>query len=62
MLLVANKASFQEGESMEKKKNAGLAIGAIIIGLAALPVAALVNWVAGLVLLALPVFMVYKAS
>jgi len=45
-----------------KKKNAALAVAAIITGTLAMPVAAFISWVAGIVLLSVPVFLVYKAS
>lgn len=47
---------------MSKKKGAFLGVAALIMGIVALPVAALVNWMAGLVLLSVPVFLIYKAS
>ncbi len=50
--------SFMSG----KKKSPILALTAIVVGLAALPVAAFFDWVAGLIMLGLPVLMVYKAS
>lgn len=47
---------------MSKKRGALLGVAALITGIVALPVAALVNWMAGLVLLTVPVFLIYKAS
>ena len=46
----------------QRHSNTGMAIAALVIGVAALPVAAMVNIVAGLFMLGLPVLMVYKAS
>jgi len=45
-----------------KKSNPFLAVGAIFVGIAAMPVAAFVNIVLGLAMMALPVWMIYKAS
>ena len=45
-----------------KKPNPYMALGAMFIGIAAMPVAALVNAVLGLVMMALPLWMIYKAS
>lgn len=50
------------GRCMSKKKSAALGVAAIVTGIVALPVAAFVNWVAGLALLSVPVFLIYKAS
>lgn len=47
---------------MSKKKGAALGVAAIATGIIALPVAAFVNWMAGLALLSVPVLLVYKAS
>lgn len=46
----------------DKKMNATLCLAAMVIGVVAVPVTALVNTVLGLILLGLPIFMVYKAS
>ena len=45
-----------------KKRSAALGLGALVIGTASVFVAGLVNWVLGLVLLSIPIYMVYKAS
>ncbi len=45
-----------------KKPNLFLALGAMFIGVAAMPVAAFINIVLGLAMMALPVWMIYKAS
>lgn len=45
-----------------KKSSAGLALGAMVIGIAAVPVAAFVSTVAGLAMMAAPIFMIYQAS
>ncbi len=46
----------------EKKRSVLLALGALFIGVASIPVGSFISWVAGLVMMALPVFMIYKAS
>lgn len=46
----------------EKKKSPLLAVGAILVGIASLPVAGFVSWVAGLVMMALPIFMILNAG
>ncbi|MEK6748525.1 MAG: hypothetical protein AABY83_04885 [Pseudomonadota bacterium] len=48
--------------SLSKPKKPALALAALAIGVIALPVAGLVSWVLGLVLLGLPVFLIYAAS
>ncbi len=45
-----------------KNSNAALAIGAMVIGTLSIPVIAFVNWVFGLFLLSVPLYMIYKAS
>ena len=45
-----------------KEPNPYMALGAMIIGVAAMPVAALVNVVLGLAMMALPMWMIYRAS
>ena len=46
----------------EKKKNAALAVAAIITGTLAMPIGAFISWAVGLVFLSLPVYLIYKAS
>lgn len=46
----------------KKNKRPGLALGAIVVGVASLPVAATVSTTLGLVMMALPVYMIYLAS
>jgi len=45
-----------------KKANPFMAVAAMFIGIAAMPVAAFVNIVLGLAMMALPMWMIYKAS
>lgn len=45
-----------------KKKSALLGVGAMFVGILAIPVAAFVDIVLGLALLTAPVFMLYRAS
>ncbi len=45
-----------------KKPNPFLAVAAMFIGIAAMPVAAFINIVLGLAMMALPMWMIYKAS
>ena len=45
-----------------KKANPFMAVGAMFIGVAAMPVAAFVNVVLGIAMMALPMWMIYKAS
>jgi len=45
-----------------KKPKPFMALGAMIVGVAAIPVAAFVNVVLGLAMMALPMWMIYKAS
>ncbi len=48
--------------SQKQKSNVYLALAAMVIGVASIPVAAFVNWVLGLVMLGMPIFMIYRAS
>lgn len=45
-----------------KKPNPYMALGAMVIGVASIPIAALVNVVLGIALMVLPLWMIYKAS
>ncbi len=45
-----------------KKPKPFMALGAMIVGVAAMPVAAFVNIVLGIAMMALPMWMIYKAS
>jgi len=48
--------------SEKKQVSSGLALGAMIIGIASVPVTALVSTVLGIIMMAAPIFMIYKAS
>lgn len=48
--------------SEKKKSNVGLALGAMVIGVAAIPVTAFVSTLLGLAMMAAPIFMIYRAS
>ncbi len=45
-----------------KKSNPFMALGAMIVGIASIPIAAMVNVVLGISLMVLPLWMIYKAS
>lgn len=46
----------------EKRPNTLLAVIAIIIGISAIPAAFLVHWTLGALMLALPIFIIYRAG
>lgn len=46
----------------KKKSSAGLALTAMVIGVASVPVTAFVSTVVGIAMMAAPIFMIYKAS
>ncbi|NOX43369.1 MAG: hypothetical protein GXP19_06515 [Gammaproteobacteria bacterium] len=48
--------------SEKKKSSIGLALGAMIVGVASIPVTAFVSTLLGLVMMAAPIFMIYRAS
>lgn len=48
--------------SEKRKSSAGMALGAMAIGVASIPVAAMFSTVAGLVMMAAPIFMIFAAS
>jgi len=48
--------------SEKKMSRSGLALGAMVVGVASVPVTAFVSTVLGLVMMAAPIFMIYKAS
>ena len=48
--------------SENRKSSAGMALGAMVLGVASIPVAAMFSIVAGLILMAAPIFMIYAAS
>jgi hypothetical protein len=45
-----------------KSKKATLGVAAMLAGILALPIAALVNWAVGLLMLSLPVVLIYKTK
>ena len=48
--------------SVLKPKKPAMALGALLLGVIALPVAGFFNWMLGLALLTMPIFMIYAAS
>lgn len=48
--------------SDKKVSRSGLALGAMVVGIASVPVTAFVSAVLGIAMMAAPIFMIYKAS